>query len=137
MDNEERGTDQEKRDIFEFEYDEDVDPLELVGNASLSLHHHMAPPEEELEDDSEWWCYIKELSQNGRVILNSIQSLSKNDPACMGDSGSSPKWIDWLLGQSDWPAVIYFSSLIFGNQNGSLYLNTCYFIIVNKTSNIS
>ena len=28
---------------YEFREVEDLDPLELVGNAHLALHHHMAP----------------------------------------------------------------------------------------------
>lgn len=38
-----------------FEPSEEIDPLELVGNASLALHHHMAPAEGafELEADDE------------------------------------------------------------------------------------
>ena len=38
-----------------FEPSDDVDPLELVGNASLALHHHMAPAEGafELEADDD------------------------------------------------------------------------------------
>jgi hypothetical protein len=32
---------------LDFKYDqaEEVDPLELIGNACLSLHHHMSPPD--------------------------------------------------------------------------------------------
>ena len=31
--------------------DEDIDPLELVGNARLALHHHMAPAASGTESD--------------------------------------------------------------------------------------
>ena len=32
--------------------DEDIDPLKLVGNARLALHHHMAPAISDAESDS-------------------------------------------------------------------------------------
>ena len=32
---------------------EDVNPLELIGNASLALHHHMAPADGAFDLDSE------------------------------------------------------------------------------------
>lgn len=33
-------------------FDEDIDPLKLVGNARLALHHHMAPAMSDAEPDS-------------------------------------------------------------------------------------
>ena len=32
--------------------DDDIDPLKLVGNARLALHHHMAPATSDAESDS-------------------------------------------------------------------------------------
>lgn len=32
--------------------DDDIDPLKLVGNARLALHHHMAPATGDAESDS-------------------------------------------------------------------------------------
>ena len=31
--------------------DQDIDPLKLVGNARLALHHHMAPATSDAESD--------------------------------------------------------------------------------------
>ena len=45
------------RDVRDYQFHEvdGIDPLELVGNARLALHHHMAPAgsleESELDDD--------------------------------------------------------------------------------------
>lgn len=45
------------RDVraYEFREVDGIDPLELVGNARLALHHHMAPAgsleESELDDE--------------------------------------------------------------------------------------
>ena len=33
--------------------DEDIDPLKLVGNARLALHHHMAPATSDTESDAD------------------------------------------------------------------------------------
>ncbi len=33
--------------------DEDIDPLKLVGNARLALHHHMAPATSETDPDGD------------------------------------------------------------------------------------
>lgn len=38
---------------YTFKPAEDVEPLELVGNASLALHHHMAPADGVLDLDSD------------------------------------------------------------------------------------
>ena len=32
--------------------DADIDPLKLIGNARLALHHHMAPAKTDAESDS-------------------------------------------------------------------------------------
>lgn len=38
---------------YEFREVDDLDPLELVGNAHLALHHHMAPASALEDSDSE------------------------------------------------------------------------------------
>lgn len=38
---------------FEYEPARDVNPLELVGNASLALHHHMAPADGAFDLDAD------------------------------------------------------------------------------------
>jgi hypothetical protein len=50
FENEKKVRSDNSDNVYDFEYDNDIDPLELIGNASLSLHHHMAPPDEDLED---------------------------------------------------------------------------------------
>lgn len=41
---------------YEFREVDDLDPLELVGNAHLALHHHMAPASalEEIDFEEEF-----------------------------------------------------------------------------------
>ncbi len=38
--------------IMHVPVDEDIDPLKLVGNARLALHHHMAPATSNAESDA-------------------------------------------------------------------------------------